>query len=340
MSLPCFLLKQSVDGCRLLWSLTHLHRLVLGKEEKMTPSRWLHSWWQWWLKLLTQFHMGSGHLRKAAGPDADDSEVYRIFDMPVVSTAMLLLLSARFAADSRGRKKNQQSKDAWSSALAALLAKYVPESDHEISIFLDTSVVLRMGIHCRGRHLVGLPVQNGLVDFSVVFSCQDAAVAKRLAVFGQTPPRKLTLADALVWLTNGGKQVQWLLSQFIHRLACTIEHAIEEQFSTSSATPGLAATTLAGQQEEAAEHIAAGREERQHQARLRKARTGIKPMQPMPLQKVRLKYFYAMRKKMATSRVLHVAFDASRVGGLSSLLGFMTNGAGGAAWLPPQVPLL
>ena len=183
-------------------------------------------------------------------------------------------------------------------------------------------------------------MQNGLVDFSVVFSCQDAAVAKRLAVFGQAPPRKLTLADALVWLTNGGKQVQWLLSQFIHRLACAIEHAIEEQFSTSSATPGLAATTLAGQQEEAAEHIAAGREERQHQARLRKARAGIKPMQPMPLQKVLLKYFYAMRKKMATSRVLHVAFDASRVGGLSSLLGFMTNGAGGAAWLPPQVPLL
>ena len=110
MSLPCFLLKQSVDGCRLLWSLTHLHRLVLGKEEKMTPSRWLHSWWQWWLKLLTQFHMGSGHLRKAAGPDADDSEVYRIFDVPVVSTAMLLLLSARFAADSRGSRKKISSR--------------------------------------------------------------------------------------------------------------------------------------------------------------------------------------------------------------------------------------
>ncbi|CAE7209363.1 unnamed protein product [Symbiodinium sp. CCMP2592] len=337
MSLPCLLLKQSVDGCRLLWSLTHLHRLVLGKAEKMTPSRWLHSWWQWWLKLVTRFHMGPGHLRKAAGQDADDSEVYRIFEVPVVSTAMLLLLSARFAADSRGsQKKNQQSKDGWSSALAALLAKYVPENDHEISIFLDTSVVLRMGIHCRGRHLVGLPVQNGLVDLSAVFSCQDAAVGKRLAVFGQAPPRKLTLADALVWLTNGGKQVQWLLSQFIHRLACTIEHAIQEQFSRSSATPGLAATTPSGQEEEA-EQIAAGREQRQQQARLRKAQTGIKPMQPMPLHKVLLKYFYAMRKKMATSRVLHVAFDASRVGGLSSLLGFVTNGAGGAAWLPPQV---
>ena len=49
-----------------------------------------------------------------------------------------------------------------------------------------------------------------------------------------------------------------------------------------------------------------------------------------------LNYFFCLRRSFSTETTVHVAFDASRVGGRNRLLGFISRPDGLGAWLPPQ----
>ena len=50
-----------------------------------------------------------------------------------------------------------------------------------------------------------------------------------------------------------------------------------------------------------------------------------------------LKYILGLREHFQAEQVLHLSFDASRVGGRNRLLGFMTRPDGIGGWCPPQV---
>ena len=51
-----------------------------------------------------------------------------------------------------------------------------------------------------------------------------------------------------------------------------------------------------------------------------------------------LHYLFCLRRAFSAATTVHLAFDASRVGGKNRLLGFITRPDGLGAWLPPQVP--
>ena len=49
-----------------------------------------------------------------------------------------------------------------------------------------------------------------------------------------------------------------------------------------------------------------------------------------------LNYYFALREAFRSQAVLHLAADASRIGGLNRLLGFFSRGDGVGGWAPPQ----
>ena len=49
-----------------------------------------------------------------------------------------------------------------------------------------------------------------------------------------------------------------------------------------------------------------------------------------------LQYFVCLRSVFTAAPVIHVAFDAVRIHGLSRMIGFMTLPGGMGGWLPPQ----
>ena len=294
--LPAYMLRQPVAGARLLWSLKDLYDNVVGKKAEMTASRWMNSWWPWWLKSLQHFGMTDAHLRRATNSETDEKTRYRIFEKPVMSTFALVLFMTKWSSPSKsGTSKNEAAQAAWTSLLEALMKKLASQEPWSLPVFLDVQAESHMGQPTAGRSVVLLPVQNGAIDITQVHQCEDPQVRASLAKLlrGARPSMPLP---------------QWL----------------------------RASSEVAGEEEETAEQALCTALSARAQRRRDKFASGVSLTSHVSQARTLLKYFYEVRKRVRGSRVLHLAFDASRVGGWQALFGFLTTGSGMAAWLAPQ----
>ena len=330
--LPAYMLRQPVAGARLLWSLKDLYDNVVGKKAEMTASRWMNSWWPWWLKSLQHFGMTDAHLRRAANSETDEKTRYRIFEKPVMSTFALVLFMTKWSSPSKsGTSKNEAAQAAWTSLLEALMKKLASQEPWSLPVFLDVQAESRMGQPTAGRSVVLLPVQNGAIDVTQVHQCEDPQVRASLAKLVRGARPSMPLPQWLRALDGAGRKV-WLLKQVVNYLGCRLETVFAEDFSRSAAK----SSEVAGEEEETAEQALCTALSARAQRRRDKFASGVSLTSHVSQARTLLKYFYEVRKRVRGSRVLHLAFDASRVGGWQALFGFLTTGSGMAAWLAPQ----
>ncbi|CAE7222692.1 unnamed protein product [Symbiodinium sp. CCMP2592] len=335
---PCFLLEQTVSGSRLLWSLKDLYEQVIGKGAAMTASRWMNSWWSWWVKTLEAHGVGvtEAHLRRGSNGATRELTEYRIFEVPCISTVALLLLVTKWSGKSKsGTTKNPQAQTAWENVLKALVQRCRQEEDWDMAVYLDTAVECKVGFPSKGNRLVKLPVRRGQVDMSAILDCQDAGVHASLSKLTPQPCTVMGLPQWLQLLDGGGRKMQWLFKQVINLLAERLEAKVGAEFQAGDTAAGRQADM--GKQDLLADaEVLMTPAEGRASRRRNKFAAGVRLSLNMTLPRTVLKYFYARRARLRNCDVLHVAFDASRVGGWQALIGFATTGSGSAMWLPPQ----
>ena len=62
----------------------------------------------------------------------------------------------------------------------------------------------------------------------------------------------------------------------------------------------------------------------------------VRPIIPTEDAKMLLQYYFATRALMSKQSTINLSFDASRVGGVNRMLGYISGPGGAGAWLPPQ----
>ena len=199
-----------------------------------------------------------------------------------------------------------------------------------VILALDPTAIAVPGYLLRGNSFIRLPLQGTKLDISPLLVADD-----RLA----TPVRSLglqammELADLLWRLDAEGRKMQWLYQQLVHALAHQMELTLLEevsilQASDSSASAPLPPESLLLQRGDLSRRPASRKQQQLLRMNRLNMTTGTRQL---------LKYMLALREHFQSEQVLHVSFDASRVGGKNRLLGFMTRPDGIGGWCPPQV---
>eukprot|EP00971_Amphidinium_carterae_P066929 1325547-Amphidinium_carterae.4 len=329
-----YVLQQSVGGTRVLFSLQAWHQHLLGAFTKLTFSRWLSSWWPWWQKSLQLHSMQQQHLRKAKSIGKPSENPLECFEEVTISLPAALALFSKWAGQSKGKTKDTQAQQAWLAGLQSLVNKFLPSqgTKHTFVFFLDTSVTGQLGLPLKGSNRIFCELAGGNLDIYPILLCDVLPVKHAIASSKCDLLPGMDLVSLLVELQNGGRKMLWLFNQLLHNVAECLQESMLEYLAGArkSASSTASAVSVEG---DFLESKAAGRAQRRVQ---RHSKHVIwKPI--MPMRRKVLKYFLCFRDHVrAEGSSVKLAFDASRVGGKSILLGFCTSGSSGF-WLPPQV---
>lgn len=339
-----FVLRQSVSGAWALWSLSSWFQECVGEVSPTTCSRWYQNWWQWWTKHIGCLGMDSAHLRKPvvgnAGASSTTESHLRFLPDPVLSSGALIVLLSRWSADSKSSKdKNELVKVAWRTALQGVLQTFFGQGDNvDWVIFLDMSVVVRPGLPLDGSNQVLVPVRDGFVGITPVLSCDEPAVLQSLVALGEVAsPGRLHLHELCMKLDSAGRKCQWLFKQVVHNIACGIGSAILESMSGDPDGEG-ADGARDGPDVVPPEAMLAGRVagQRARKAKKLRGKYTIKAFLPNSQRRRVLQYSFCLRSKFQEERRIQVAFDASRVGNLDRMIGFISRPDNVGGWLAPQ----
>lgn len=341
-----FVMRQSVGGVWALWSISSWYRECLGELATMSCSRWYQNWWSWWLKHLACLGMDSSHNRKPATSAATHlqppDQHLRFLADPTMSTSAMIVLLSRWACESKSsRSKNEHAKAAWRASLQGVLQTFFSDDvSADWVIFLDLAVIARPGLPMHGSNQVLVPVRGSRVDITPVLACDELAVLQSLEAVGHiATPTALHLHDLCMMLDAAGRTCHWLFKQVVHNIACAIDSWILESIDNCSDSgratgePKLdivpAESMLVGR--------AAGQRARKHMKMFRKYT--IKAFVPASQDRRLLQYYFALRANFERVDCIHVAFDASRIGNLNRMLGFISRPDNIGAWLAPQALL-
>ncbi|CAK0905133.1 unnamed protein product [Prorocentrum cordatum] len=222
-------LQQSVNGAFVLWNPWSICEQSVPKALWKTPPG---TWWQNYrrrlvgtIKNFTEFDV-EAHLRKAAitgNADDDADNDYRIFQTPAISTAALIRILIRLSnpSDNNKFRKDEALLECWSLFFDAVLRTYCePVANVEWTVFLDPKPILKPGLPPFGVNKISVYVVAGLVDLTPLFAASDTAphfdVMKSLFLAVPADERgRVPIQDVLRKLDHGGKQMEWLLQQFV-----------------------------------------------------------------------------------------------------------------------------
>lgn len=338
VKITIFLLKQSVSGVWLLWSMSSWYQTCLGDSATCTCSRWYQNWWPWWGKLLVSFGLDASHLRKpVANSSKGDADPLRFLAEPTMSTTAMVILLSRWSSESKSSKdKNEPAKLAWQACLQGVLRFAFDETRSvNFAVYLDLAVSVRPGLPMVGVNQVRLPVRGCLIDLRPVLECDEPAVLQSLQAVGKIHmPSQVHLFELCVMMDSAGRKVQWLWKQFVHNITCVIDSTVLQLAETvhGPTSDNVEETDT----DIPAEDLLIGRIAAQRQRRLAKHKLKLSPLISTVSARRILQYFLSSRKHFQKQQCLHVAFDASRVGGLSRMLGFISRPDGFGAWMAPQ----
>lgn len=126
----------------------------------------------------------------------------------------------------------------------------------------------------------------------------------------------------------------WLFKQLAFWISCMVESAVLQE---TSPEPGAQEAFEPEVVEPDVVLVGANEGKRLARAKRHSLKLKIKELLPTDKKRMLLQYYFASRRHFGSERgVLHLAFDASRVGGLNRMVGYITNVAGFGAWTPPR----
>eukprot|EP00971_Amphidinium_carterae_P348230 6490394-Amphidinium_carterae.1 len=329
-----YVLKQSVWGSRILFALQAWFKHLVGAFSKMSFSRWLTSWWPWWIKTLSLHSMQHEHLRKAKQLVQSSQSPLECFEEVTISLPASLALFSKWAGQSKGKSKDTTAQEAWFGGLQSLVHKFIGSSTdtHRFVFFLETSVNMRLALPLTGSNRVFCDVRGSILDLSPILLSDVLPVKHAIASSKCKLQVQMDLVTVLVELQNGGRKMLWLYNQLLHNLSDCIEVSMLQFLDSAQQSACSKDESARASDVEFLTSKAKGRAERRL---LRNSKAVLwKPV--LPARTRVLKYYLFYRDMMRSSdAAVQLSFDASRVGGKSILLGFCTCD-GKAFWLPPQ----
>ena len=336
-----FAFTNPTSGVYVRWSLPSLHKEFMSQAGE-TCSRWYQNWWQWWAKFIGTFGVDpAGHLRKASwtkhtADEAEEDDCTRFLPAASLSTFALIILLSRWANPSKSSKdKNSTISASWTVCLQGVVGTFMSKGVLDLVMFLDAAVELRPSLPMNGNNMCTVRLTNGLIDMTPLVDCDEAAVVQAMAcVKPFRSPTQVPLFEACLAFEQAGRRAGWLFKQLVFNIACFVESAILESLEPPPA--GEAGQARAPDLPDAL--VLAGRAQKHQMWRAARLAHKLKicPVKINDRARRILNYFFCLRRSFSTERTVHVAFDASRVGGRNRLLGFISRPDGLGAWLPPQ----
>lgn len=334
-------LDNSFAGVYVLWSLNSLYAVFINAVQS-TCSKWYQNWWKWWEKTVIRFGIDCySHLRKPCAytlSSADDEATNHCRFLPyaTMSTFSALVLLAKWGTCATHRpQKNQGFVRNWSDCFQGLFDTFAYcEEPTAILVYLDPLVEMRVGLPTKGNNAIELIIDQGHIDLTPLTTCDEACVVKLLELLETFPvPNAVPLALFCLELSKSGRKGMWLWSQIISCVARIIDVVVMEKLKTISADQ----TNLLHSGDPETLLVSRAGAQRQFRARREKLRMQIAPLKLDDRDRRLLHYFFCIRELFNDAGTIHVAFDASRIGGLNRMLGFITRPNGEGAWMPPQV---
>ena len=318
---PTFKFQHVCRGARVWWGLGEIRKQLLGDTK---PSVWIYDWWWSWAKHCERFGLEIPHMRfakacKRSSASAAAYDIYRSLQTPTVSSYALVLILMRLSKAQTGQGRQDKIKShvaLWSVFARSLIRKFSRDGLCEWVLMLDTQVVVRPGLPIAGASAVSVPFHNGCVDLR---QCQGHPNGNQVvAALGAVSLHEVDVLDlmmctsrvSLAWFC---KQLLWHVGEMIDANVAQADDSLEGVASRPQASLVRSApmTTQA--------------------VWYRRQQEGSRNLNLIA-------YLFASRRLFSTHRG-HVgfAFDASRVGGLSRLLGIGSVG-NIVTWFPPQAP--
>ena len=327
-------LHQAVSGTWSLWTLQSLYTAFVGAQ-RCAASQWYQNWWVWWQKILTATSLDASlHLRKASltghsAASVDPSNA-RFLPEATASPYALALLLPRWAGPSKAgsKEKHADQQQAWTSCLQAIVATFATHDEPvEWSLYLDQAVAVRSGLPAVGVDKIRVELVRGCLDILPLYTCEAPVLVEVKQGFRAfRDMERVPLAALLITLDQLGRRSAWLFKQVAFQLAWMIDAGISRPLHAATA-------------EELPDPDALLRPAHARRRRMRAFRSRIHTMQPRSILEVNRKllmYFFAARSKFVEAKIVSVAFDASRIGNVSRMLGCICRPDGYFAWLPPQ----
>ena len=282
LEVECYRLLQRVRGSKIMWTLTGWYGQVLGPSPAMSCKRWCQSWWGWWMKWLEAHGMATEHLRRPQELDRYASGDHsRIFEEATMSTHASLLLFAKFAGASKGKKKDVSTQLAWRAALAAFVGRFLKsDTSFDMIVFLDVAATVLMGTHTEGSNPIRLPVRGSEVEMVALWTCDEMPVQNSLGGIPEDKKTaKMSLVEVLMLVNDAGRKATWLHKQLIHHIGDYIEQSMEKEAKTLQRHQQVPVQQAQQSEEPAMElqQLSANQEQRNRQKRQLRHRPGLRP---------------------------------------------------------------
>lgn len=342
-----FLLKQSVAGAFVLWSLPRVYHLAVGSAA-LTASQWYHSWWPWWQKSLQDLGLDvHAHLRRAA-PTAQASKLsrdegrFRFLPTPTMSTYALLHVLVRLGSASKGsHQKSRNHREKFFHLLKLFVGRFLKDADLHFSVCLDPGVQVLPGFVCDGRDRVSILVKHGILDMSAVALSANEEITptvERLRKCANV--ENIPVVDALTMIYEHGRQSTWLYKQLLLSVGLLIEGGVIEMDCSSQSEgekedDNMVVDGAANDNMEILGDSAAV-QRRSRRLTKEKIRMALRSRISSDTKMLVLQAFLSLRQHFHDAQNISVAFDGSRLGNLPRLLGFICRPDGHGQWLPPQ----
>lgn len=198
-------------------------------------------------------------------------------------------------------------------------------------IFADKNVDCKPGLPLNRESPFDLVIDEGLV-VTEAFHNADTPLVNQLLERGDIGENAMPLGDFFRSVYGAGVMGYWLLRQAVWCVAAIVECAVlaarvaaeapAQRQSEHGAPPDALATRSA--------------RHRLHRMRLRAKRMHIKAHEEVDLKRKLLQCYLCARRRSHEQARLSFAFDASRVGMRSLMLGYMADSKNVACWLPHQ----
>lgn len=331
-----FCLTHTVDGARVFWAFRQIFDGLIGNCIK-TASMWYQNWWQWWARHFEAMGLPPTHLRKAVQPRLGgaarhvDPGPFRIFPEASTSSWGLVALLVRFVKPTRGSAaKHENERLAWSSFLRGLMARALENavpSRRMLRLYLSLDSQ-EFSLPLAGCRPIELVMDGSEVDCAPLDALDDQVFQK---LWSQRTWKGTSVGflDMLLFFGHLGRPALVYFSQVLRFAGSLVERI---------ALPSPPARTAGESGVVSMEECVGSRyaKEKKHRLGVFQRQLALRAYVEKDGGRQLLQYFCAGRECFQGEQFVSAAFDASRVGGRSTLVGFVASTQNRGMWLPPQ----
>jgi hypothetical protein len=333
-----FALHSSVGGAWVLWSLSSMFgQIITGVDT--TCASWYHNWWPWWRKILEKLGMDPAkHLRKPmminVGSKAAEMDPLRFLHVPVLSSYAVIALLTRWGNISKGSvAKNEETRQAWRLLRESMFKKFIVCHEFvELCFYIDSAAVATPGLPLQGLNGIRLPVRNGNMDLTP-FASSDLPMLSCIPTKFQhlEDLSAVPISEVCDVIEAGGRSTHCLWMQMVVSLGAMIEQSIICNLAVVEPDEVFVSES----------HLLAGTAERQRMGRLLRFQSKMKiaPQCTVDMCLRLLQFFFAIRCAFVNLRCFSLACDASRLGGLNRMIGFVARPDNVGGFLQPVASL-